>query len=116
MAREGDAVDVDGNGLFDDGAFLGRGTNTLSAFQPDDLALSEANELYFLATLNDGLGNDLGSSPAFGTPDVLILIDLGACRGAVASYCTAGTSASGCPAALSSTGNASPTAGSGFVV
>ena len=67
-------------------------------------------------SLNDGMGNDLGSSPAFGTPDALILIELEpACGGAV-SYCTAGTSASGCQALLSATGLASPTAGSGFVV
>jgi hypothetical protein len=115
VAREGDPVDVDGNGLFDDGAFLGRGNNTLSAFQPDDLALSDGNELYVLATLNDGLGNDLGSSPAFGAPDVMIRIQLEEC-GAVASYCTAGTSASGCQATLSATGVASATASSGFVV
>ena len=41
------------------------------------------------------------------------------CNGCLSNpvnYCTAGTSASGCTPGLSSTGNASPTAGSGFVV
>ena len=41
VAREGDPVDVDGNGSFDDGAFLGRGNNTLVAFQANDLALTD---------------------------------------------------------------------------
>ncbi len=39
-----------------------------------------------------------------------------ACTGAVVNYCTAGTSASGCQATLSSTGVPSATASSGFVV
>ena len=116
VAREGDPVDVDGNGSFDDGAFLGRGNSASSAFQPDALALTDDNELYVLAFLNDGAGNDLGSIPAFGTPDALIRIQLGASCGAVASYCTAGTSAAGCQATLSAVGAASPTAGSGFTV
>jgi len=115
VAREGDPVDVDGNGAFDDGAFLGRGNNTLAVFQANDLALTDANDLYVLAALNDGLGNDLGSLPAFGTPDALIRIELGTC-GAIASYCSAGTSASGCQAALSASGAASATATTGFVV
>jgi hypothetical protein len=113
VAREGDPVDVDGNGAFDDGAFLGRGTNTLSAFQPDDLALTDANTVFVLAALNDGAGGDLGSVPAFGTPDVLLRIQLG---GGVVAYCTAGTSASGCQASLSASGSASASASSGFDV
>jgi hypothetical protein len=40
----------------------------------------------------------------------------GGCSSNPVNYCTAGTSASGCQPGLSSTGNASPTAGSGFVV
>ena len=116
VAREGDPVDVDGNGLFDDGAFLGRGNNTLAAFQANDLALTDTNDLYVLATLNDGMGNDLGSAPSFTGPDVLLRIPLGAACGAVTSYCTAGTSASGCQATLSASGAASATASTGFVV
>jgi hypothetical protein len=77
VAREGDPVDVDGNGMFDDGAFLGRGTNTLGAFQANDFALTDDMVLYFFAYLNDGAGNDLGSSPAFGTPDAMFRLDLG---------------------------------------
>jgi hypothetical protein len=115
VAREGDPVDVDGNGMFDDGAFLGRGNSSLSAFQANDLALTDGNTVFVLAALNDGLGNDLGSSPSFGTPDVMLRIELGGC-GAVASYCTAGTSASGCAATLSASGAASATAASGFTV
>ena len=40
----------------------------------------------------------------------------GPCSGGSESYCTAGTSASGCQAVMSAVGSASPTAGSGFVV
>jgi hypothetical protein len=114
VAREGDPVDVDGNGQFDDGAFLGRGTPTLSAFQPSDLRLTDSNTLYFLANLNDGAGNDLGSAPAFGTPDVLIRVSLNPC-GAVA-YCTAGTTTNGCVPSISGTGTPSGSSGSGFSI
>ena len=40
----------------------------------------------------------------------------GGCSSNAVNYCTAGTSASGCNGAISSTGNASATAGSGFTV
>jgi hypothetical protein len=114
VAREGDPVDLDGNGQFDDGAFLGRGNNTLSAFQADDLRLADDNTLYFLASLNDGAGNDLNVSPAFGTPDALIRIDLDPCTPVV--YCTPGTTTNGCVPSISGTGTPSGTAGSGFTI
>jgi hypothetical protein len=116
VAREGDPVDIDGNGAFDDGAFIGRGNNTLGAFQADDLWLSDSNDVFVLLHLNDGLGNDLNSSPAFGTPDAFVRIQLGSICGGIVNYCTAGTSFSGCTATISATGVASSTAVNGFVV
>jgi len=52
--------------------------------------------------------DDLSLQPGFNGCD--------GCQSNPVNYCTAGTSASGCTPGLSSTGNASPTAGSGFVV
>jgi hypothetical protein len=43
-------------------------------------------------------------------------IATGTCAGNLKTYCTAGTTASGCQALLSATGVPSPTAGSGFTV
>ena len=72
IAREGDPVDLDGNGMFDDDAYIGRGTNTLSAFAPNDDFLTDQKMVYFLVNLRDGSGNDLNSNPAFSTPDAFL--------------------------------------------
>jgi len=116
IAREGDPVDVDGNGMFDDGAFLGRGNPALVCFQANDLALSDTNVLYFIASLNDGFGSDLGSLPAFGTPDALFRVVLAPQCGSAIAYCTAGTTTNGCVPAISGSGTPSATASSGFTV
>ena len=55
-----------GNGSFDDGAFIGRGVNTLAAFGADKLRLSDSGVVYVVANLNDGAGNDLNSSEGGG--------------------------------------------------
>jgi hypothetical protein len=116
VVREGDPVDVDGNGMFDDNAFIGRASLTTAVFQANDFALSDDNVLYFFATLKDGAGADLGSMPAFGGPDVFLRIDLDGSCGVVGSYCTAGTTTNNCVAAISATGTPSATAGSGFTI
>jgi len=113
VLREGDPVDVDGNGLFDDGAFIGRGTNTLGAFGADKLRLTDTGVIYVVVHLNDGAGNDLNSSPSFGTPDALLRIE--SCSAPVV-YCTAKVNSLGCTPQISSTGVPSASAGSGFVV
>lgn len=60
VVREGDPVDLDGNGIADDDAFIGRGNETSSAFNPDDFFLTDDGILYFFAPLRDSMGNDLG--------------------------------------------------------
>lgn len=72
VAREGDPVDLDGNGAFDDDAFIGRGTNTLTAFAANDVYITDQKLVYFIANLRDGAGNDLQSNPSFGTPDAFM--------------------------------------------
>jgi hypothetical protein len=64
VAREGDPIDLDGNGMFDDDAFIGRGNETSSAFHADDIFLTDDGMLYFFASLRNAAGEDLGS---FGT-------------------------------------------------
>jgi hypothetical protein len=85
-------------------------------FQANDFALSDDNVLYFLATLKNGAGADLGSSPAFGGPDVMLRIDLDGSCGATTTYCTAGTTTNGCAPSISSSGAPSASAGSGFTI
>jgi len=74
IAREGDPVDLDGNGLFDDDAFIGRGNNTLAPFAANDLYVTDRRVIYFTANLRNSEGEDLNSSPAFGTPDAFMRV------------------------------------------
>jgi hypothetical protein len=76
VVREGDPVDLDGNGVFDDDAFIGRGNADLSAFHANDIFLTDDGMLYFFASLRNAAGEDLGS---FGTGgDAFLRIALGA--------------------------------------
>ena len=54
VARENDAIDIDGNGLFDDDAFF-------NTFGNDDLHLSDTGILSFMATIRNGAGTQIGS-------------------------------------------------------
>jgi hypothetical protein len=79
VVREGDPVDLDGNGVFDDDVFIGRGNPVLPAFQPDDMFLTNDGFLYFFAPLRDGAGNDLGT---FGTGgDAFLRVRVLSCAG-----------------------------------
>ncbi len=55
VVRENDMVDLNGNGLPDDDAFIG-------VFNNDDLFLTDDLQLYFTADLRDGLGAALGQA------------------------------------------------------
>ena len=72
VAREGDPVDLDGNGLYDDDCFIGRGNNTLTAFSADNAFLTDDGVLYMFINLRNGAGVDLQPTPAFSTPLGLI--------------------------------------------
>lgn len=74
ILREGDPVDVDGNGLFDDDAFVGRGVNSNASFVTDSVLLTGRREVYAIVNLRNGAGVDLQSSPSFGTPNAFVLI------------------------------------------
>lgn len=74
LAREGDPVDLDGNGAFDDDAFIGRGNNTLSAFAAFDLFITDTRNIYLIIQLRTGAGADINTVPAFGTPDAFVRI------------------------------------------
>ncbi len=71
VMREGDPVDLDGNGLFDDDAFLGRGVNTNVAFAANDLALTQDGYVWAIVNLRNGAGVDLNTT-GFGTPDAFV--------------------------------------------
>lgn len=82
VAREGDPIDLDGNGMYDDNVFIGRGSNTVNPFHSNDIYLTDDGVLYFFADLRDGEGNDLGNSfggggAAFITMDVSDLLSAG---------------------------------------
>jgi len=79
--REGDPIDLDGNGQFDDAAFIGRGSNTLSFVSGsgnDTTAfwLTDDRTVWGLINLRDGelSGTDINVTPAFATPTALVRI------------------------------------------
>ena len=49
VAREGDPIDLNGDGLFNDDVFI-------NSFQAFDMRLTDQLEVYFLATLRNGAG------------------------------------------------------------
>lgn len=55
VIREGAPVDVDGNGIADDNAFV-------SVFNNDDCVLTDSNFYYYFADLRDGIGTSLGQA------------------------------------------------------
>jgi hypothetical protein len=55
VARQGDPVDLDGNGLTDDNVFL-------DVFNDEDLFLTDDNWLYFTADLRDGASTSIGQA------------------------------------------------------
>lgn len=75
VLRENDPIDLDGNGMFDDDVFIGRGNNTFSAFSGSDVRLTDDLVLWVIAPLRDSMGNDLGTFGAGG--EALLRIDLG---------------------------------------
>jgi hypothetical protein len=77
VMREGDPVDLDDDGQFDDDAFIGRGVNTNAAFNPNTWYLTDDRVLYGIVMLRNSAGQDLTSNPVFGTPQAFIRIDLG---------------------------------------
>jgi plastocyanin len=75
VLREGDPIDLNNNGQYDDNVFIGRGNNTLGAFEVEDVALANDGMLYIFVDLRDGQGNDLGTIPPFGTPQAFVRLD-----------------------------------------
>lgn len=89
IAREGDPLDLDGDGLFNDDAYF-------DVFGTDDAFLSDAGELYIVATLRDSFGLATGQG--------LFVISSGALG---ASFCTSTTNSSGASALISASGSTS---------
>jgi hypothetical protein len=80
LVREGDPIDLDGNGLYDDNVFIGRGNNVSAAFATDRyFALTDEGALYFFANLRNGQGQDL--SPGIGPPLALLRLVTVRCVG-----------------------------------
>ena len=71
IAREGDPIDLDGNGAFDDDVFL-------NGFKADQAFLTENGGFYFLATLRSGVGDDLGDAFLLAT---FVIVEPGHIRG-----------------------------------
>lgn len=111
LLREGDPVDVDGNGQFDDDAFIGASPTSLTAlsFLPNDLFITDDLMVHVFVSLRNGAGTLLGDAylqidlapagpvcPAdingdnqVGVSDLLAVINAwGACGGTCPPACT----------------------------
>jgi hypothetical protein len=102
-------LDADSVELFYDGVSMGpaypwNGGNTGFGSGSDQIACVRLFAHGFFVTTSRVYYDDFTLQPASG------------CSPTAASYCTSGTSTSGCQAVLSSAGTASPSAGSGFTV
>jgi len=86
LLREGDPIDLDGNGQFDDNVFIGRSNTTLAAFITDTLHLTEDGTVYVIVNLVDADGVEYNSSPTFGTPNALITFSIN--QGTACTTCT----------------------------
>ncbi|MFN7020982.1 MAG: GC-type dockerin domain-anchored protein [Phycisphaerales bacterium] len=72
LFREGDPVDLNGNGAFDDDVFIGRGNNTLVPWRATLGDLTDAGWYYGIISIRDGAGADLNGVPVFSLPDAFI--------------------------------------------
>lgn len=75
VVREGDPIDLSGNGKFDDDVFIGR-SNPNNASFPGQAFISHDGYLYFLANLVDGNGNEYQTIPVFTTPTALLRLNI----------------------------------------
>lgn len=73
LARQGDPVDLDGNGLFDDDAYI-------NIFNNDDAFLTDAGDYWFTADLMNGAGTGIGQAVIYmqiPSPAALALLAMG---------------------------------------
>jgi hypothetical protein len=79
IMREGDPIDLNGDGQFNDGAWLGRGVNTNAAVNANTWFLTSARVVFGIIMLRDGelSGSDINVVPAFGSPQAFIRQNLG---------------------------------------
>jgi len=88
ICREGDPVDIDGNGMFDDDVFI-------NTFGNDDAHLTDDGTFYMVVTIKDGMDNGVGQA--------FISIDLDTSLGT--NYCTAIANSTGGTASITATGS-----------
>jgi hypothetical protein len=98
ICREGDPVDLDGNGLFDEDAFF-------STFGTDDGVLTDAGVFYFTATIRNAALTTTGQG-------FFAITNLFGAQ----SYCTAKVNSCGSLPTIAGAGTPSATDSAGFVV
>ena len=90
ICRESDPIDLDGNGLFDDDAFI-------DVFGNDDAHLSDDGIFIFIVIVRDSTGARRGMA--------VLQMDLGGGDGIGTNYCMANANSSGVAATISAVGS-----------
>lgn len=75
VARQGDPIDLSGNGEFDDNVYLGRSNPDAATFNGQAF-LSDDGVVYFFAQIVDGDGNEYNTDPPFSSPIAFFRIDV----------------------------------------
>lgn len=88
VAREGEPIDLDGNGFFDDDVFI-------NTFGNDDAFLADDLTMYIVVTLKNGAGTSIG--------EAVIRRDLA--DGVGSTYCTTQANSTGAPAFIGGAGS-----------
>jgi hypothetical protein len=74
LAREGDMVDINNDGVDNDNAFLGSGGGSGPTFINTTMGMSDDGWLYFFADIHDSSGADLNSPSFFGDPTAFVRV------------------------------------------
>ena len=87
IVREGDRLDLNGNGQLDDDVYIGRTTPDNDSFDADGIQIADDGTVLMMVNIRNNDGQEYNVVPAFGSPSALIKITPGSdCPPCAADY------------------------------